>query len=130
MVALMNKNLLPVRFNIPIFGEVVAVSRGLLFNIDLILFRKCKKAHSKLKLLLNSNCKCNVLVTGSPGSPFQNSWQLRDDYTIRGNQVELANRLSKLIIWIALANLLLAPLIFIWQIVYFSFTYANVGVIL
>lgn len=40
MVALMNKNLLPVRFNVPIYGEIVTLSRGLLFNIDLILFRK------------------------------------------------------------------------------------------
>uniref|UniRef100_A0ABK9N763 Autophagy-related protein 9 n=1 Tax=Glossina morsitans morsitans TaxID=37546 RepID=A0ABK9N763_GLOMM len=101
MVALMNKNLLPARFNIPLFGEVVGLSRGLLFNIDLILFR-------------------------SPGSPFQNNWQLRDDYNIRGNQVDLAKRLSKLILWVALANLIFSPLIFIWQIIYFSFTYANI----
>lgn len=40
MVALMNKNLLPVRFHVPIFGEMVTLSRGLLFNIDLILFRE------------------------------------------------------------------------------------------
>ncbi|KAM7347122.1 autophagy-related protein 9 [Cochliomyia hominivorax] len=101
LVALMNKNLLPARFNVPVYGEVVMLSRGLLFNIDLILFR-------------------------SPGSPFQNNWQLRDDYSIRGNQVELAKRLSNLIFWIAIANLLLAPLIFIWQLIYFSFTYANI----
>ena len=101
LVALMNKNLLPVRFTIPVCGEVVMLSRGLLFNIDLILFR-------------------------SPGSPFQNNWQLRDDYSIRGNQVELAKRLSKLIFWIAIANFFLAPLIFVWQLIYFSFTYANI----
>lgn len=101
LVALMNKNLLPVRFRVPLCGEVVMLSRGLLFNIDLILFR-------------------------SPGSPFQNNWQLRDDYSIRGNQVELAKRLSNLIFWIAIANFLLAPLIFVWQFIYFSFTYANI----
>ncbi|XP_005180922.2 autophagy-related protein 9A [Musca domestica] len=101
LVALMNKNLLPVRFTLPIVGEVVTLSRGLLFNIDLILFR-------------------------SPGSPFQNNWQLHDDYSVRGNQRELANRLSKLILWVAIANLVFAPIIFIWQLVYFSFTYANI----
>lgn len=101
LVALMNKNLLPVRFTVPVLGEVVTLSRGLLFNIDLILFR-------------------------SPGSPFQNNWQLHDDYSVRGNQVELANRLSKLILWVAIANFVFAPVIFVWQLVYFSFTYANV----
>lgn len=101
LVALMNKNLLPVRFTLPIMGEVVTLSRGLLFNIDLILFR-------------------------SPGSPFQNNWQLHDDYSVRGNQVELANRLSKLILWVAIANFIFAPVIFVWQLLYFSFTYANV----
>ncbi|XP_037823326.1 autophagy-related protein 9A [Lucilia sericata] len=101
LVALMNKNLLPVRFNVPLCGEMVVLSRGLLFNIDLILFR-------------------------SPGSPFQNNWQLRDDYSIRGNQVELAKRLSNLIFWIAIANFLLAPFIFVWQLILFSFTYADI----
>ncbi|XP_013119032.2 autophagy-related protein 9A [Stomoxys calcitrans] len=101
LVALMNKNLLPVRFTLPVVGEVVTLSRGLLFNIDLILFR-------------------------SPGSPFQNNWQLHDDYSVRGNQRELANRLSKLILWVAIANFIFAPVIFVWQLVYFSFTYANV----
>ncbi|XP_055912674.1 autophagy-related protein 9A [Eupeodes corollae] len=101
MVALMNKNLLPVRFRIPILGEFVSLSRGLTYNIDFILFR-------------------------GPGSPFQNNWQLRDDYTQRSNQVELAQRLSKQIMWVAIANLILAPVIFLWQCIYFSFQYVNI----
>ncbi|XP_067638182.1 autophagy-related protein 9A isoform X3 [Eurosta solidaginis] len=101
MVALMNKNLLPVKFHLPFIGEVVTLSRGLMFNIHFILFR-------------------------GPGSPFQNNWQLRDDFNFRSNQVELAQRLSKLIMWVAIANLILAPVIFIWQCLYFSFSYANV----
>ncbi|XP_037960831.1 autophagy-related protein 9A-like [Teleopsis dalmanni] len=100
MVALTNKNLLPVKYNIPIIGEVISLSRGLMVNVDFILFR-------------------------GPGSPFQNNWQLREDYSIRNNQIELAERLSKLIIWIAIANLILAPVIFVWQIIYFVFSYAN-----
>ncbi|KAH8319841.1 hypothetical protein KR074_007419 [Drosophila pseudoananassae] len=101
LVALMNKQLLPVRFHIPLIGEVVSLSRGMLFNIDLILFR-------------------------GPGSPFQNNWQLRDEFAVRSNQTELAQRLSKLILGVALLNLLLAPVIFIWQLIYFSFSYANI----
>ncbi|XP_036344180.1 autophagy-related protein 9A-like [Rhagoletis pomonella] len=40
MVALMNKNLLPVKFHLPLVGEVTTLSRGLLFNIHVILFSK------------------------------------------------------------------------------------------
>ncbi|XP_004536765.1 autophagy-related protein 9A isoform X2 [Ceratitis capitata] len=101
LVALMNKNLLPVKFNVPLFGECVTLSKGLLFNIEVILFR-------------------------GPGSPFQNNWQLRDDFNFRSNQVELAQRLSRLIIWVAIANLILAPVIFVWQCLYFSFSYINI----
>lgn len=67
------------------------------------------------------------LFKGGPGSPFQNNWQLRDDYNIRSNQMELAQRLSKLIFWVAVANLIMAPAIFLWQLIYFSFAYANVS---
>ncbi|TDG50737.1 hypothetical protein AWZ03_002726 [Drosophila navojoa] len=101
LVALMNKQLLPVRFQLPLIGEVVSLSRGMLFNIDFILFR-------------------------GPGSPFQNNWQLRDEFAVRSNQTELAQRLSKLILGVALVNLLLAPVIFLWQLIYFSFSYANI----
>ncbi|KAH8400711.1 hypothetical protein KR009_000512 [Drosophila setifemur] len=101
LVALMNKQLLPVRFHLPLFGEVVSLSRGMLFNIDLILFR-------------------------GPGSPFQNNWQLRDEFAVRSNQTELAQRLSKLILGVALLNLLLSPVIFVWQLIFFSFSYANI----
>ncbi|EDW02419.1 autophagy-related protein 9A [Drosophila grimshawi] len=101
LVALMNKQLLPVRFHLPLIGEVVSLSRGMLFNIDFILFR-------------------------GPGSPFQNNWQLRDEFAVRSNQTELAQRLSKLILGVALVNLLLAPVIFLWQLIYFSFSYANI----
>ncbi|XP_017044652.1 autophagy-related protein 9A [Drosophila ficusphila] len=101
LVALMNKQLLPVRFHIPLYGEVVSLSRGMLFNIDFILFR-------------------------GPGSPFQNNWQLRDEFAVRSNQTDLAQRLSKLILGVALLNLLLAPVIFVWQLIYFSFSYANI----
>ncbi|XP_001360466.3 autophagy-related protein 9A [Drosophila pseudoobscura] len=101
LVALMNKQLLPVRFHLPFLGEICSLSRGMLFNIDFILFR-------------------------GPGSPFQNNWQLRDEFAVRSNQTELAQRLSKLILGVALVNLLLSPVIFIWQLIYFSFSYANI----
>ncbi|KAL5276671.1 ATG9A family protein [Megaselia abdita] len=101
MVALMNKNLLPVRFHLPLFGEVVSLSRGLTYNIEFILFR-------------------------GPWAPFENNWQLRDDYNIRSNQVELAGRLSKQIMWVAIVNFLMIPFIFCYQIIHFSFGYVAI----
>lgn len=52
MVALMNKNLLPCRFSIPIIGEVVTLSRGLLYNIELILFRKLTEKNISLNVFV------------------------------------------------------------------------------
>lgn len=40
MVAMMNKSLIPSKVILPIFGETVCFSRGLRYNIELILFRK------------------------------------------------------------------------------------------
>lgn len=119
MVALMNKNLLPVRFRLPLFGEVVSLSRGLTYNIEFILFRKLN--FLKLTVFLTFR------VTGGPWAPFENNWQLRDDYNIRSNQVELAGRLSKQIMWVAVVNFLMIPFIFCYQIIHFSFGYVAVS---
>ncbi|EDW31878.1 GL10727 [Drosophila persimilis] len=62
----------------------------------------------------------NGTWTTSPGH------ELRDEFAVRSNQTELAQRLSKLILGVALVNLLLSPVIFIWQLIYFSFSYANI----
>lgn len=40
MVAMINKSLLPVRLQIPIIGEVIFLTRGLKYNIELLLFCK------------------------------------------------------------------------------------------
>ena len=39
MVAMVNKSLLPLKFNIPILGDYVFLSTGLRFNLELILFK-------------------------------------------------------------------------------------------
>jgi autophagy-related protein 9 len=55
LVAMVNKSLLPLRFTLPIVGgDYVFLSRGLKFNLELILFR-------------------------SPYAPFK-QWNLREDY--------------------------------------------------
>jgi autophagy-related protein 9 len=40
MVAMVNKSLLPVRLRLPLLGEIVFLTRGLKYNIELLLFCK------------------------------------------------------------------------------------------
>ncbi|XP_014257003.1 autophagy-related protein 9A [Cimex lectularius] len=102
MVAMVNKSLLPPRFKLPFFGsEIVYLSHGLKTNIEFLLF-------------------------WGPWSPFVNSWHLKEDYKKVSKRQELASLLSKHILYVALANLLLCPLILLWQILYSFFNYGEI----
>lgn len=102
MVAMMNKNLLPSKITFPLIGEFVCLSRSLQYNIELLLF-------------------------WGPWSPFENNWHLREDYKRSNRRIELANRLSNQIMWVALANLVLSPIVFFWQLMIFFFNYVDVS---
>ncbi|KAG9277604.1 autophagy-related protein 9A [Astyanax mexicanus] len=101
MVAMVNKSLLPIRFRLPFLGDSVFYTRGLKYNFELIFF-------------------------WGPGSLFENEWSLKSEYKRGGNRLELADRLSSRILWIGIANLLLCPVILIWQILYAFFSYTEV----
>uniref|UniRef100_A0A672NMR5 Autophagy-related protein 9 n=1 Tax=Sinocyclocheilus grahami TaxID=75366 RepID=A0A672NMR5_SINGR len=101
MVAMVNKSLLLVRFRLPLLGDTVFYTRGLKYNFELIFF-------------------------WGPGSLFENEWSLKPEYKRGGNRLELADRLSSRILWIGIANLLLCPVILIWQILYAFFSYTEV----
>nr|CAD7423592.1 unnamed protein product [Timema monikensis] len=101
MVAMVNKSLLPIRLRLPFLGEVIFLTRGLKYNIELLLF-------------------------WGPWAPFKNNWHLKEDYKKVGKRKELAQHLSKYILWVGIANFLLCPLILIWQILYSFFNYAEV----
>uniref|UniRef100_A0A8D3B6Z6 Autophagy-related protein 9 n=1 Tax=Scophthalmus maximus TaxID=52904 RepID=A0A8D3B6Z6_SCOMX len=101
MVAMVNKSLLPVRFRLPVFGDCVFYTRGLKYNFELIFF-------------------------WGPGSLFENEWSLKPEYKRGGNRLELADRLASRILWIGIANLLLCPVILVWQILYAFFSYTEV----
>ncbi|XP_017274749.1 autophagy-related protein 9A [Kryptolebias marmoratus] len=101
MVAMVNKSLLPVRFSLPALGECVFYTRGLKYNFELIFF-------------------------WGPGSLFENEWSLKPEYKRGGNRLELADRLASRILWIGVANLLLCPVILVWQILYAFFSYTEV----
>lgn len=101
VVAMMNKGLIPSTMNIPLVGEYAILSRGLRFNIELILFR-------------------------GPFSLFENNWNLKEEYKRYNRRVELARKLSTQITWLALINLVLSPFMFMWQLMYLFFTYADI----
>ncbi|XP_037038233.1 autophagy-related protein 9A isoform X2 [Bradysia coprophila] len=100
MVALMNKNLLPSKICPPIIGESVCFSRGLRYNIEMILFR-------------------------GPWAPFENNWHLKEEFKRSNKRNELAQKLSRQIFWVAFGNLLLSPLVFLWSLMVFFFSYAD-----
>ncbi|XP_046420102.1 autophagy-related protein 9A isoform X1 [Neodiprion fabricii] len=101
MVAMINKSLLPVRLNFPIIGEVIFMTRGLKYNMELLLF-------------------------WGPWSPFENNWHLKEDYKKLNKRQELARTLSKHILWVSVVNFILCPLVFLWQILYSFFNYGEI----
>merc|ERR1719186_2537438 len=100
MVAMVNKSLLPLKFNLPFLGDYVFLSTGLRFNLELILFK-------------------------SPWAPF-NQWHLREDYKRVARRKELADSLKTHILILGCVNLVLMPVILLWQILYSFFNYAEV----
>ncbi|MCI4374287.1 hypothetical protein PGIGA_G00004660 [Pangasianodon gigas] len=99
-VAMINKSLLPVHLRVPFLGDVVFLTQGLKYNFELILF-------------------------WGPGSPFQNKWSLHPKYKRGSERLELARQLSRTILLAGVANLLLCPLVLVWQALYAFFSYAE-----
>jgi len=100
-VAMVNKSLLPVRFRLPLLGPVVFLTQGLHYNLELLLFR-------------------------GPGALFLNSWSLRPQCKRAGERLALARRLARSAVLLGAANLLLCPLVLVWQLLYAFFSYAEV----
>lgn len=100
MVAMVNKDLLPLKLHVPFVGEVVFLSQGLKYNLELILF-------------------------WGPWAPFENNWHLKDSYKKPCRREALASELSKHILWVGLANLVFLPVILLWQLLYSFFSYAE-----
>lgn len=100
MVAMMNKSLLPSTIQLPFLGNVVCLSQALRYNIGLILF-------------------------WGPWSPFENNWHLREEFKRSNRRIELSNKLGRQIFWVAIANFILSPFIFLCQLMYFFFNYVD-----
>ncbi|VDQ01991.1 unnamed protein product, partial [Trichobilharzia regenti] len=92
LIAMINQDILPIRYRISssLLPQIVYLPDGYLFNLKLILF-------------------------WTPWSPFHNYWQLRADYKWVTKPVELASRVRIL----GIINLVMAPIIFIAQLIAF-----------
>lgn len=98
--AMVNKEIIPLKFEMPFSGEMVFLTKGLRYNIEMLLF-------------------------WGPWAPFKNNWHLSDEYKRLEKRQELAEELSKRFLYVGIANLVLSPLIFIFQFLYSLFNYAE-----
>ncbi|CAL1538792.1 unnamed protein product [Lymnaea stagnalis] len=100
LVAMVNKDLLPLKFRLPFVGEHGILTHGMRFNLEVLLY-------------------------WSPWSIFINSYTMREEYKSQQKRKQLAERFSTHILMLALLNLVLCPFIFFYQIIYFFFRYAE-----
>lgn len=98
-VALVNKDLLPLRITIPGAGDTVFFSQGLKYNIEWLLFK-------------------------GPWAPFD-KWHLKEDYKRINKRKDLIENLQSRISMLAVLNFLLMPLILLWQLLYCFYNYAE-----
>ena len=100
LVAMVNKELLPVRFEIPCIGQdFVFLSQGLKWNLEFLFFK-------------------------GPWAPFD-KWHLKEDYKKSNKRKELMHHLQNKIALLAVLNFIFMPLILFWQILYSFFNYAE-----
>ncbi|KAL3831621.1 hypothetical protein ACJMK2_023354 [Sinanodonta woodiana] len=101
-IAMVNKSVLPLKYNLPFVGNYVSLSTGLKYNMEFLLF-------------------------WGPWSAFENKWHLKNEYKDKNihRRKMLSERLARKMLWLGLANLALSPLIFLWQILYFFFRYTE-----
>lgn len=98
-VAMINKLLLPPRVNIPILGELVLLTSGFKLNFEFLLF-------------------------WGPFAPF-NGYQLKPEYKVSSKRGDLASDLSKWSLLLGILNLILSPVIFVWQLLQFFYNYTE-----
>ncbi|KAF7494009.1 Autophagy-related protein 9A [Sarcoptes scabiei] len=100
MIALVNRRVLPIWFDLPFLGECVYLTSGMEFNLNILLFR-------------------GVL------SLFDKNWKLRDKIKQTNQRLECARRFSNRCLAIGVINFLLLPMILLWQSLYAFYTYVE-----
>jgi autophagy-related protein 9 len=99
-VAMINQGLLPPKVDLPFVGQLILLTTGFKYNFEFLFF-------------------------WGPFAPFRNCYQLRSEYKIFSKRNDLTAELSKSILILGLFNLLLMPVIFIWQLLQFAYNYSE-----
>ena len=102
VVAMVNRKLLPMHFNVPLLGKQVFCSTILLKNYYWILFT-------------------------APGSLFHPKYHLIDEVRSSINKQSVVKQLSNRIAYFALLNLLLFPFVLLYQFFFSIFSYADLA---
>ena len=99
-VAMVNQGLLPPKIEVPILGQLICLTTGFKYNFEFLFF-------------------------WGPFAPFTNGYQLRPEFKIFSKREDLTAELSKSILILGLLNLILSPVIFIWQLLQFLYNYTE-----
>ncbi|KAM3717681.1 Autophagy-related protein 9A [Dirofilaria immitis] len=99
-VALVNKEILPPIINVPFIGPMPYLPNGLKMNLEWLLFY-------------------------GVWSPWKGPYELKEEYKHAQNIFRLADELDSAILKMAIGNFILFPLVFIYQVLYFFFTYGE-----
>lgn len=99
LVAMVNKKVLPPVLKMP-WGEMVYWTNYLRLNIYWLFF-------------------------WSPWSPFEHSWQLKEEYKKAHLRDELAGKFSKQVFYLTIVNTVMVPIIFLYQLLYSIFLYVD-----
>lgn len=99
-IAMVNKGVIPLKLDVPFLGETVFLTKGLRYNIEILLF-------------------------WGPWAPFQQYYHLNDEYKRPEKRRQLAEELNKRFLYLGIANLVLFPFVLLFQILYSFFNYAE-----
>lgn len=99
-VAMVNQGILPPRFEAPGFGQLICLTTAFKYNFEFLFF-------------------------WGPFAPFKDGYQLRPEFKVFSKRADLTAELSKSILILGLLNLVLSPLVFIWQLLQFVYNYTE-----
>ncbi|VIO97685.1 Autophagy protein Apg9 containing protein [Brugia malayi] len=99
-VALINKEILPPVINVPFIGSMPYLPNGLKMNLEWLLFY-------------------------GVWSPWKGPYELKEEYKHPQNIFRLADELDSAILKMAIGNFIFFPLVFVYQVLYFFFTYGE-----
>lgn len=100
-VAMVNQGLLVPKVTVPFIGsDLICFTNGFKYNFEFLFF-------------------------WGPFAPFNNSYQLRPEYKVFSKRNDLTYELRKSILILGVMNIVLAPVIFIWQLLQFFYNYTE-----